>query len=175
MRWIWVDRILELEKGVRCVAIKNVSLAEDVLHDHFPAAGGRRPIPVMPNSLIIEGMAQTAGILVGHANDFAEKVILAKIGKAIFERAVRPGYTIRYSAAIERMDASGASTVGKVERINPADGSVAHVGDIELMFSHIDHNQAGKIFPEHNFVFTDQFMDLIEQSGFEVPAHMRRG
>ena len=37
MRWIWIDRIIELEKAERCVAIKNVSLAEDVLHDHFPA------------------------------------------------------------------------------------------------------------------------------------------
>jgi len=80
MRWMWIDRILELEHGRRCVAVKNVSLAEEHLHDHFPGT------PVMPGSLMIEGMAQTAGILVGHARDFKEKVILAKIGKAVFER-----------------------------------------------------------------------------------------
>ncbi len=82
MRWIWIDRITQLERAKQCVAIKNVSLAEDVLHDHFPANNTRPAIPVMPNSLIIEGMAQTAGILVSHANDFSEKVILAKISSS---------------------------------------------------------------------------------------------
>lgn len=172
MRWIWIDRILELEKGKRCVAIKNISMAEEVLHDHFPAqrdAGGvttRVSMPVLPNPLIIEGMAQTAGILVGHANDFKEKVILAKIGKAIFTDAGWPGYTLRYTATIERMDASGASTFGIVERIDPATGDTVPLATIELMFSHIDQNRAGLAFPEHNFVFTDQFMNLLRTSGF---------
>ena len=111
MRWLWLDRILELDKAERCVAIRNVTAAEDVLHDHFAAArfnvggfnGGptgcapdaeHPAYPVMPNSLIIEGFAQTAGILTGHANDFKEKVILAKIGKATLHRRSRdtPGY-----------------------------------------------------------------------------------
>jgi 3-hydroxyacyl-[acyl-carrier-protein] dehydratase len=168
MRWIWVDRILELERARRCVAIKNISLAEEVLHDHFPATATRRPIPVMPNTLIIEGMAQTAGILVGHANDFAEKVILAKIGKAEFTAAARPGRTLRYTATIERIDATGASTVGQVDLIDPAkpDKPATPLATIELMFSHLDKNRSGLAFPEHNFVFTDQFMDLLTQSGF---------
>ncbi len=148
------------------MAIKNVSLAEDVLHDHFAATAQRPASPVMPNTLVIEGMAQTAGILVGHANDFAEKVILAKVGKATFEAAARPGQTIRYTATIERMDPSGAATSGTVDLIVPATGDVRPMGSIELMFSHIDHNRAGLSFPEHNFVFTSQFMDLLRQGGF---------
>lgn len=168
MRWIWIDRILELDKGVRAVAIKNISLAEDVLHDHFPARNGRPADPVLPHTLIIEGMAQTAGILVGHARDFREKVILAKIGKAIFDldTPARPGTTLRYAAALDRIDDSGASTSGTVERIDPATGQVQHMADIELMFSHIDQNMRGLAFPEHNFVFTGQFMDLLARSGF---------
>ena len=171
MRWIWIDRILELERGVRCVAVKNVSLAEDVLHDHFPPGvgpdGARTPAdPILPNPLIIEGMAQTAGILVGHARDFREKVILAKIGKASFTAAARPGFTLRYTATIERIDEMGASTTGVVDRIDPATGQVAPLAAIELMFSHIDQNMRGLAFPEHNFVFTSQFMDLLRQSGF---------
>ncbi|MHC4652492.1 MAG: hotdog family protein, partial [Planctomycetota bacterium] len=62
---MWIDRIVELDPGQRLVAIKNVSLAEEHLHDHFPAQGDREALPVMPASLMIEGMAQTAGILVG--------------------------------------------------------------------------------------------------------------
>ena len=67
-----------LEHGSRCVTIKNVTSGEDVLHDHFPATNQRPAVAVMPNTLIIEGMAQTAGILVGRTGDFKEKVILAK-------------------------------------------------------------------------------------------------
>ena len=165
MRWIWIDRILELEKGRRCVAIKNVSLAEEVLHDHFPARGDRPALPVMPNTLIIEGMAQTAGILVGHANDFQEKVILAKIGKAKFTAAATPGHSLRFNAILERLGTQGASTTGRVDLIDPATGKSRSLGEIDLMFSHIDRNLSGLQFPEHNFVFTDQFMDLLRQSG----------
>lgn len=172
MRWIWIDRILELEREKRCVAIKNVSMAEDVLHDHFAATADRLATPVLPNALIIEGMAQTAGILVGHANDFREKVILAKIGKASFSLAARPGHTLRYTATIDQLHDSGASTSGLVERIDPATGEAREMGTIDLLFSHIDQNRAGLTFPEHNFVFTSQFMDLLRQSGFEVPAHL---
>jgi 3-hydroxyacyl-[acyl-carrier-protein] dehydratase len=84
MRWIWIDRIVEFEEARRCVAVKCVSAAEDVLHDHFPATEHHPATPVLPNTLIIEGMAQTAGILVGHAGGFREKVILAKIARAKF-------------------------------------------------------------------------------------------
>ncbi len=165
MRWIWIDRIIELERGQRCVAMKNVSLAEDVLHDHFPATDRRSAVPVMPNTLVIEGMAQTAGILVGHANQFTEKVILAKIVKAQFTAAARPGQSIRYTAVIQRLDASGAWTSGVVERVDPVEG-IQPMATVDLMFSHIDRNRAGTAFPEHNFVFTDLFMDLMRQSGF---------
>ena len=110
----------------------------------------------MPNSLIIEGMAQTAGILVGEARNFAEKVILAKIGRASFHRLVRPGDTILFIAKIEHLDEHGASISGKVQC---GDDLVA---EIEMMFSHIDKNLAGIEFPEHNFVFTEQFTELIK-------------
>jgi len=169
MRWMWIDRILQLDKGQRCVAIKNVSLAEEVVHDHFPASAHWPATPVLPNTLIIEGMAQTAGILVGHANAFREKVILAKIGKATFHAAARPGRTLRYDAVIDRIDDAGAATTGHVDLIDPGkpDEPPRRLADIELMFSHIDHNRSGLAFPEHNFVFTDQFMDVLRQSGFD--------
>ncbi len=170
MRWIWIDRFVEFEPGQRCVAIKNVTLAEDVLHDHFPACGDRPAAAVMPNTLVIEGMAQTAGILVGHANGFAEKVILAKINKAAFQAHATPGFTIRYTAVIERIDRSGASTTGCVDLVDPAGGPARAMGTIDLMFSHIDHNRTGIAFPQHNFVFTGQFMDLLRYSGIDTPA-----
>jgi len=150
MRWIWIDKFVEFTPRVSAVAIKNVSLAEEHLHDLYPA------FPIVPHSLIVEGMAQTSGILVGEARQFAEKVILAKITRATFHRLVRPGDTLVYSARIEQLSEQGASISGTV---TAADEKVA---EIELMFSHIDRNMAGLEFPEHNFVFTEQFMELLK-------------
>ena len=59
MRWIWIDKFIAFESRVSATAIKNVSLAEEHVHDLYPG------FPIHPNSLIVEGMAQTAGILVG--------------------------------------------------------------------------------------------------------------
>jgi 3-hydroxyacyl-[acyl-carrier-protein] dehydratase len=159
MRWMWIDRIVSIEKGRRLVAVKNVSMAEEHLHDHFPGT------PVMPASLIIEGMAQTAGILVGHAESFREKVILAKVSKAELSEDAVPGYTLRYTATIQQMDKVGASTTGVVELVDVATGAARQIGAIDLMFSHIDQNMAGAEFPEHNFVFSDLFKTLLESSG----------
>ena len=166
MRWIWIDRIVELERRERCVALKNVSAAEDVVHDHFAATDTHPALPLMPNTLVIEGMAQTAGILVGHAGGFREKVILAKIGRATFHTDAAPGHTIRHTATLERFDASGASASGTTELLDPHTGDATPLAEISLVFSHIDNNRAGTRFPEENFVFTDQFMDLLRRSGF---------
>lgn len=169
MRWMWIDRIVLLEPRTRLVAVKHVSLAEDHLHDHFAADGalGLPARPVMPASLIIEGMAQTAGILVGHAGSFHEKVILAKVSKAELDDDATPGDTLRYTATIEQMDAAGASTRGVVELIAPSAGEARarEIGRIDLMFSHVDRNMAGLAFPEHNFVFSESFRTLLRTSG----------
>ncbi|MDP6986751.1 MAG: hypothetical protein QGG74_01785 [Phycisphaerales bacterium] len=166
---MWIDRIVEHEPGQRLVAIKNTSLAEEHLHDHLPARGDRPAMPLMPGSLIIEGMAQTAGILVGAVNDFQEKVILAKIAKAEFEYDVLPGMTLRYTATIDRIDAAGAVTEGRVEgRTNdPGEGGDTWqpFGRIDLMFSHVDQNMAGVEFPEENFVFGENFKAVWGASG----------
>ncbi|MBL8875917.1 MAG: beta-hydroxyacyl-ACP dehydratase [Phycisphaerae bacterium] len=168
MRWMWIDRVVELVPRQKLVAIKHISLAEDHLHDHFPAADGRDAMPVMPASLIVEGCAQTAGILVGHAEEFREKVILAKVGKFELDVDAFPGQTLRYSANIQQMDKVGAATSGTIELLEyRAGGSVAAstVGRIDLMFSHLDNNMSGEKFPEHNFVFGESFKTLLRSSG----------
>lgn len=172
MRWMWIDRVVELERGRRLVAVKNISLAEEYLHDHFEGVPKRPALPVMPASLVIEGMAQSAGILVGHAEDFREKVILAKVSRAEISIDPVPGFTLRYTAIVEQMDAAGASTSGLVELIDPArpERAPVTIGHIDLMFSHIDQNLAGHAFPEHNFVFGESFKTLLRTSGIDVPA-----
>jgi 3-hydroxyacyl-[acyl-carrier-protein] dehydratase len=150
MRWIWIDKFLEFNSGQNAVALKNVTLAEEHLHDHFPG------FPVMPECLMIEAMAQTAGILVGEARNFEEKVILAKISKAVFHHYVRPGDTITLHAQIDSIATEAASTSGEIKCGEKL------IAQINLMFSHIDKNLAGKQFPEENFVFTDMFHSLLK-------------
>jgi 3-hydroxyacyl-[acyl-carrier-protein] dehydratase len=149
MRWIWIDKFVEFHSGESAVAVKNVTLAEEHLHDHFPG------FAVMPASLLIESMAQTSGILVGEARKFEEKVILAKINKAVFFDYARPGDTLQVAAKIESITSEAASTSGRItcgEKL---------IAEIDLMFSHIDQNLAGKEFPKENFVFTDTFKSLL--------------
>ena len=149
MRWIWIDTFVEFESGRRAVAVKNVTLAEEHLHDHVPG------FPVMPAALIIEGMAQTAGILVGEARGFTENVILAKIRRAEFDGMAVPGDQLRYEAAIESIDERAAMTTGRVLR----NGS--EMGRVDLIFSHVNQAEKALGLPDHNFVFTEQFMNLL--------------
>jgi len=149
MRWIWIDKFVEFESGQRAVSVKNITLAEEHVHDHFPG------FPMMPECLMVEAMAQTAGILVGEAKKFQEKVILAKINKCVFFDYAVPGDTLRLEAKIESIAPEAASTSGRITRGEQL------IAEIDLMFSHIDQNLAGKKFPEENFVFTDTFKSLM--------------
>src|SRR5438034_5407912 len=103
MRWIWIDRFLEFRSGHSAKAVKNLSLAEDHFADHFPG------YPVMPAPLILEGLAQTAGILVGEVNDFREKVILAKVPRAVFHREMLAGEQLIFEVEILHVREEGAS------------------------------------------------------------------
>jgi 3-hydroxyacyl-[acyl-carrier-protein] dehydratase len=149
MRWIWIDKFTEFTSNKSASAVKCASLAEDHMHDLYS------DYPIVPHSLIIEGMAQTSGMLVGESRNFEEKVILAKIGKATFHRLVRPGDMIEFHAVIDQLSEQGASISGTVKMRDEL------VAEIELMFSHIDQNMAGMKFPEQNFVFTQPFLDLL--------------
>lgn len=170
MRWMWIDQIVTYEADRRMVAVKNVSLAEEHLHDHFPASDRLPAQPIMPASLMIEGMAQTAGILVGSVNRFREKVILAKVVRAAFDSEVTPGMTIQYDATIERIDTLGASTAGVVRVTAPGSGAWHEIGRVDLMFSHIDRNLAGIEFPDENFVFSDNFRTILRTAGLAALA-----
>src|SRR5947199_2332946 len=108
MRWIWIDRFLDFERGRSARAVKNLSLAEDYFAQHFPG------YPVMPAALVLEGLAQTGGILVGEANNFQEKVILAKVPRAVFHRELLAGERLVYEAEVLHMRPEGAAVAGRV-------------------------------------------------------------
>lgn len=168
---MWIDRVVELVPRERLVAVKHVSLAEEHLHDHFAGSGSRPPMPIMPACFIVEGMAQSAGILVGHAEGFREKVVLAKVSDAELAAEAVPGDTLRYTATIEQLSDVGASCRGVVERLDPRrPDQPDQIGQINLMFSHLDQNMGGMSFPAHNFVFSEGFRTLLRTSGIDMPA-----
>lgn len=149
MRWMWIDRFLEFTSRKSAKAVKNLSRAEDLFRDHFPGW------PVMPASLILEGLAQTGGILVGEANDFKEKVVLAKINKARFHREALAGEQLTYSVELLDLRPEGATISG-----------VVHAGDdlvaeAEIMFAHLDQSRSQQVFGEHNFVFSGELKKLL--------------
>jgi 3-hydroxyacyl-[acyl-carrier-protein] dehydratase len=140
MRWYWIDRFIEFESGRYAKAIKNISLAEDHLHDHFPS------YPMIPNSLVIEGVAQTGGLLVGEVNNFTEKVVLAKVAKAEFFCEALPGDTLTYTAAIECVKDGGAMVSGTSHK-----GEVLHA-QLEIVFAHLNDSRMGALFDPGTFV-----------------------
>jgi 3-hydroxyacyl-[acyl-carrier-protein] dehydratase len=90
--FLMVDRIIELEHGKRCVGIKNVSINEPFFQGHFPGH------PVMPGVLIVEAMAQVAGIMAYLASDDKTKKKVSyfmSIDSAKFRKPVFPGDQLR--------------------------------------------------------------------------------
>jgi 3-hydroxyacyl-[acyl-carrier-protein] dehydratase len=144
MRWFWIDRYTEFESGRSATAVKNVSLAEEHLHDHFPGA------PIMPNTLIIEGIAQTGGLLVAEHSGFNERVVLAKVAKARFHLPATPGDTLTYRVTIDDIQKDGA-IVSATSHIgaNGHAGANSHAGErlqaeVQLFFAHLSEATAGK-------------------------------
>ena len=150
MRWIWIDKFLEFRSGQFARAIKNLTLAEEHLHDHFPG------YPVMPASLIIEGLAQTGGILVGEAGGFAEKVVLAKIPRAEFYGVACAGDQLIYEVTLTDLRSEGAVVAAKAF----LDGEL--LADAEIVFAHLDNSRANQIFGPKNFVFTQQLLGVLD-------------
>jgi 3-hydroxyacyl-[acyl-carrier-protein] dehydratase len=113
--FLLVDRIEELEPE-RIVGIKNVTINEPFFPGHFP------DFPVMPGVLIVEAMAQVAGVLVlSQMPDRKNKlVLLATIEEAKFRRPVRPGDQLR----IEMKMGKRKATIAKMSGIATVDGIV---------------------------------------------------
>ncbi|WP_406700834.1 3-hydroxyacyl-ACP dehydratase FabZ family protein [Singulisphaera sp. Ch08] len=86
MRFVLIDRIVELKQGKSLVAVKNLSLAEEYLADHFPG------FPVMPGVLMLEALTQAGAWLIRDLEDFAHSVVLLKQAKTIkYGSFVEPG------------------------------------------------------------------------------------
>jgi len=90
MRFLLIDRITELVPGQRISAVKNLTLAEEYLADHFPG------FPVMPGVLMVEALVQAGGWLIRQSENYAHSTVLLKSARALkFVNFVSPGQALK--------------------------------------------------------------------------------
>lgn len=93
--FLWIDHVEELEPGVRCVAVKFIDPATPIFAGHFPAK------PIFPGVLLIEAVAQTAGVMLGSAAPQGSDknpggvALLAAVNRFKFLKPVTPGQELR--------------------------------------------------------------------------------
>ena len=168
MRWFWIDRFTEFVSGQSASAVKSVSLSEDPVDEYAP---GRT---YCPTSIIIEGLAQTGGLLIGQMSDFKDRVVLAKITKSKFNFQAYPGDTPEYHVELRNQDGIGAM----VEGTSHVNGKLH--GEIELMFASLDDERFENVelFEPAQFCRMIRLLRLFEVgvnpdgSPVQVPVHM---
>lgn len=121
--FLLVDRVLEFEPRKRIVALKNVTVNESFFNGHFPAR------PIMPGVLIVESMAQTAGLLMLAEKEYEGKIpYFTGIDNARFRRTIVPGDQIILEVEIIRV----RGNVGRAKGVAKVDGQIAT--EAEMMF-----------------------------------------
>lgn len=107
MKFILLDRILEMEPGRRLVAVKSLTLAEEYLGDHFPT------FPVMPGVLMLEALVQSACWLVHATEGFRHSLVtLDEVKSATYKSFLKPGDQLRIDVTAKRIEAASSEFVG---------------------------------------------------------------
>jgi 3-hydroxyacyl-[acyl-carrier-protein] dehydratase len=122
--FLLVDRVVELEPGRRAVGIKQVSANEPHFTGHFPER------PIMPGVLMVEALAQTAGIAVMTLDEYRGKLgLFAGIDDCRFKRLVVPGDTLRLEVTVERL----RGMFGRVRGAASVDGQLAAEATLSII------------------------------------------
>lgn len=133
MNWFWIDRFTLFESHKRARAIKTITRSEEHLREHF------RYHPLEPTSLIIEGLAQTAGLLINEATGFKKKVVLGKIPRVTFNiTEIAPGDVLAYEAVADYINEEGSMATVSVHRGEEL------VAEGVLVFAHLGSEFSGK-------------------------------
>jgi len=168
MRWYWIDRFTEFVSGQSATALKCVSQSEEVVDDYAP---GRTHLPA---SLIIEGIAQTGGLLVGQKSDFKDRIVLAKVSSAQFYFEAVPGDQLTYRVQLQSHEKGSMIVAG-----------TSHLGDrlqgeVTLIFAALDDQRFNNVelFEPAEFCRMIRLLKLFEVgvhpdgSPIAVPPHM---
>ncbi len=127
--FLWIDRVEELEPGVRCVAVKFVDPADPIFAGHFPAR------PILPGVLLIEAVAQTAGVMLGSAapqaaaNTDGGVALLAAVNRFKFLKPVTPGQELRIETK-KMTEAGRMAYIGGTVWVN---GEIVASGELSVV------------------------------------------
>jgi 3-hydroxyacyl-[acyl-carrier-protein] dehydratase len=107
MRFILIDKVVSLEAGKQIKAVKNVSLSEEYLADHFPT------FPVLPGVLLLEGLIESASWLVRQTENFAHSMILLEQARNVkYKSFLAPGSQIEYTVKARTIEENVSSFSG---------------------------------------------------------------
>ncbi|UCF00328.1 MAG: beta-hydroxyacyl-ACP dehydratase [Planctomycetota bacterium] len=107
MRFILIDRIVSLDSGKAIKTVKNVSLAEEYLADHFPT------FPVLPGVLLLEGLIESASWLVRESENFAHSMILLEEARNVkYKSFLAPGSMVEYTVEAKTIEENISSFSG---------------------------------------------------------------
>jgi 3-hydroxyacyl-[acyl-carrier-protein] dehydratase len=107
MRFILIDKVVSIEAGKEIKAVKNVSLSEEYLADHFPT------FPVLPGVLLLEGLIESASWLVRQTENFAHSMILLEQARNVkYKSFLAPGSQIEYTVKARTIEENVSSFTG---------------------------------------------------------------
>jgi 3-hydroxyacyl-[acyl-carrier-protein] dehydratase len=127
--FLWIDRVVELDPGVRCVTVKFVDPKNPIFAGHFPAR------PILPGVLLIEAVAQTAGVMLGSAaphgpgNSGGQLALLAAVNRFKFLKPVTPGQELR----IETRKLTDAGPMAYISGTVWVDGEIVASGELSVV------------------------------------------
>jgi len=123
--FLWIDRVEELDPGLRCVAVKFVDPADPIFAGHFPAK------PILPGVLIIEAVAQTAGVMLGSSvpQGAMGVALLASVNRFKFLKPVTPGQQLR----VETTKITSAGQMICISGTVRVDGEIVASGELSVV------------------------------------------
>jgi 3-hydroxyacyl-[acyl-carrier-protein] dehydratase len=141
--FLLIDRVVEMERKKRLVAIKNVTINEPFFTGHFPN------FPIMPGVLIVEAMAQTGGVLLlSEVEDRSDKlVVFTGIEKARFRRPVVPGDQLRIEVVTLSWKEGASRIAVRMEGKAYVNGKLVCDGTVSAQLVSLKRGQAGADSP----------------------------
>jgi 3-hydroxyacyl-[acyl-carrier-protein] dehydratase len=106
MRHYMVDRIVEFRRGERAVGVKAISLSDEVFNEHFPGN------PVYPGVYLLEGLAQTGGLLLERSTGGERFALMVSVDRARFTAFARPGDLVSLTVDVESLEPALARVRG---------------------------------------------------------------
>lgn len=140
MRFLLVDSIVELDPGRRATGIKNVTLSEDFLADHFPHR------PIMPGMMIIESLVQLSDWVIRSGSNFERLGLACGFDRVKFRKVVRPGDQLRLEVEVVSQNGAEATTQAKAYCLDRLVASAGITLSLHRIADYLDPGEARRLF-----------------------------